>query len=899
MKFAIATVAFWEALGYDTANWRKSNDGNQAITELKYAEILGVNLAENQEVKIYFGDNPELIRLLESAEWHRDGTNGLFDSYNLLEQLAEVDTRLTTAMANVLDAEADREDAENIRETTHGQQTETASADHLTASTDHTTALADHGTAGTDHTTASSDHGVALTDTGRALTDHNTAVSDHGTAQSDHTTAGADHTVAVADHTSYDGLLTDGVLTTNIENTLQNLETTYAPRLLSAEQQLADIENTKAEKSALLAEKARIDSFTTLAAGSTTGDAELIDGRVGADGKTYANIGGAVRGQIGNLLSEINDLSEIAFKLSGDFRQGNLNNGAFVANTTLRVASFDMLTYAYPITIFTSPGYLFNIHILTSAGVYVSKTEQIDYKYVVPKNTPFRISIMKTPEATVDADVQTYINALTVYSDIGLATNNIIQTINGSGDKVTVDDVDFLEKVAETVSRNVWNPSKQSVFANKIIAQKFAADANRSVYAVPIADEWRGQSFKLNIAARTVIFAENLASGTNLSDMGATVPVNADYYEIFSLGTPFTITVNTTYKYLYLTLANTDFASLPYIYMYKSTDNATPTQYVDPEYALLPNINVTDKPSYITGWGDSLTAFTGWTPTAVPWLTTLGSLTGLAVYNAGTGGETSAEIMARHGSNQMTINNVTIPATTTAVELSTYTNGFVSMLGDVVRPLRQGQDVLSHFNPCYIGGIEGTLVWTGANPTDVNGKYQFTRTTAGAELVITRPVKIITNYDKNFNDGIAIFEIGQNDNLDWSLPENYNKLVWKYKLMAEYFKGKEYFILGIASKWASITAALEDEMTKAFGPRYINLRKYATTPIKDGAITISCWGLRDVGIADVDVTADDITRINNGVLPNALTRDGLHYTDAFNAVIANLIYQRMLETNVI
>ena len=42
-------------------------------------------------------------------------------------------------------------------------------------------------------------------------------------------------------------------------------------------------------------ERKRIDSFTTLAQGSTTGDAELIDGRVGSDGIIYANIGGAIR----------------------------------------------------------------------------------------------------------------------------------------------------------------------------------------------------------------------------------------------------------------------------------------------------------------------------------------------------------------------------------------------------------------------------------------------------------------------------------------------------------------------------------------------------------------------------------------------------------------------------
>lgn len=70
---------------------------------------------------------------------------------------------------------------------------------------------------------------------------------------------------------------------------------------------------------------ARIDNIVALPSGSTQGDAELADIRIGADGTSYASAGDAVRGQCGDLQNSLKDLQ--------NYDLSTLTDGKYISTT--------------------------------------------------------------------------------------------------------------------------------------------------------------------------------------------------------------------------------------------------------------------------------------------------------------------------------------------------------------------------------------------------------------------------------------------------------------------------------------------------------------------------------------------------------------------------------------
>lgn len=140
----------------------------------------------------------------------------------------------------------------------------------------------------------------------------------------------------------------------------------------------------------LAVQTARIDEIASLPEGSTSGDAELADIRVGYNGVSYPNAGDAVRGQISAIYSGTQDITNDLVWSSG---HAVLTNGNLTASTNFKASDYVELNNVSEIYI-TVPIYtpsagtqaLYGLMFYDSEKVFKAKGYQLELGANANKN---------------------------------------------------------------------------------------------------------------------------------------------------------------------------------------------------------------------------------------------------------------------------------------------------------------------------------------------------------------------------------------------------------------------------------------------------------------------------------------------------------------------------------
>jgi len=286
----------------------------------------------------------------------------------------------------------------------------------------------------------------------------------------------------------------------------------------------------------------------------------------------------------------------------------------------------------------------------------------------------------------------------------------------------------------------------------------------------------------------------------------------------------------------------------------------------------------------IVCWGDSLTAGTGGEGITYP--LTLERLIEerllsknhcdvgtVPVVNMGVGGEDTRTILGRNGAVPFTVKkDFVIPAGTEPAEL----------LIEGGSPLRQGA---AGMESVEIGGIWGTVSIEQESYTAPAYRYYFARHKAGEEKPVPAGTPIISSGSMQYSDYVAVVFIGENGGYTDSaeLIRQQKAIIGRQRANHDRF-----IIVGSHTGTAEERAESEAAMEAEYGDKYINLRKYMS---EDGIDDVN--ELLGVGMK---ATARDRQMMGQGMTPESLLFDTVHFNQYGYALIGHLIYERMEES---
>ena len=209
---------------------------------------------------------------------------------------------------------------------------------------------------------------------------------------------------------------------------------------------------------------ARMDTFASLPDGSTAGDAELLDIRVGADGTTYPSAGDAVRGQVSDLKSDISaSINEQTRNLLDGiiFEKGSLNGGAESSSSSRIRSKYIDVSAIKALKITVASGYKYTLNFYSDtytwigytmggfySGLFDWQTTDRTVPLIPPKLKYMRVLIADTSDSTSIAITDT--DKLNIQADYSLlntqeSQNNAINLLNG-----------WLDGKSSAINHNVW-----------------------------------------------------------------------------------------------------------------------------------------------------------------------------------------------------------------------------------------------------------------------------------------------------------------------------------------------------------------------------------------------------------------------------------------------------------
>lgn len=251
----------------------------------------------------------------------------------------------------------------------------------------------------------------------------------------------------------------------------------------------------------------------------------------------------------------------------------------------------------------------------------------------------------------------------------------------------------------------------------------------------------------------------------------------------------------------------------------------------------------TSKNYDIICYGDSLTAGAGANKS---YPTLLSEKSKMSILNAGVGGEDTATIAARQGSNVMMV-----PSGIGANEPF----DIISSYGSVF-PLLQSADSV---NPVSVNGQSGTM-------SRESGKYYITNITAGNRAL---PIR---TYLSTLNASIYIYWAGTNG---FTSIDEISTII---KSMTEY-KGNKFLVLGITADAKEYLSELNEKLSIMFGSKFIDLHSL-----------IIKYGL---DMEEISPTVEDNEAIANNRIPPSLLTDTVHFNQNGYDCIAEFIWDRI------